>query len=375
MDNFAPTMYSDIENIHKWGSWDISNSKPLIIAGPCSAESEQQVFDTAKKLKANGKVDIFRSGIWKPRTRPGQFEGIGHLALEWLQNMRDEIGLPFVIEVANTSHVEHALAASADALWIGARTTVNPFYIQEIAEALKGTDIPLLVKNPIHSDLGLWIGAFERFDKSGIKNLAAVHRGFYASNSAPYRNDPKWELSFDLRRLAPNIPIICDPSHIAGNSALVEQIAQVAMDIQMDGLMIEVHPNPKQALSDADQQITPEQLDSLLQGLVTKSKYVTPLELQNIISKQRKILDNLDSQVVELLEKRMNIVDELGHIKADNKAGIFQMERWFDLLKQRGDQARDLGLNEDFINDLFQIIHKYSVEHQTGIYQGLRGEE
>ena len=375
MDNFAPTMYSDIENIHKWGSWDISNSKPLIIAGPCSAESEQQVFDTAKKLKANGKVDIFRSGIWKPRTRPGQFEGIGHLALEWLQNMRDEIGLPFVIEVANTSHVEHALAASADALWIGARTTVNPFYIQEIAEALKGTDIPLLVKNPIHSDLGLWIGAFERFDKSGIKNLAAVHRGFYASNSAPYRNDPKWELSFDLRRLAPNIPIICDPSHIAGNSALVEQIAQVAMDIQMDGLMIEVHPNPKQALSDADQQITPEQLDSLLQGLVTKSKYVTPLELQNIISKQRKILDNLDSQVVELLEKRMNIVDELGHIKADNKAGIFQMERWFDLLKQRGDQARDVGLNQDFINDLFQIIHKYSVEHQTGIYQGLRGEE
>ena len=375
MDNFAPTMYSDIENIHKWGSWDISNSKPLIIAGPCSAESEQQVFDTAKKLKANGKVDIFRSGIWKPRTRPGQFEGIGHLALEWLQNMRDEIGLPFVIEVANTSHVEHALAASADALWIGARTTVNPFYVQEIAEALKGTDIPLLVKNPIHSDLGLWIGAFERFDKSGIKNLAAVHRGFYASNSAPYRNDPKWELSFDLRRLAPNIPIICDPSHIAGNSALVEQIAQVAMDIQMDGLMIEVHPNPKQALSDADQQLTPEQLDSLLQGLVTKSKYVTPLELQNIISKQRKILDNLDSQVVELLEKRMNIVDELGHIKADNKAGIFQMERWFDLLKQRGDQARDLGLNEDFINDLFQIIHKYSVEHQTRIYQGLRGEE
>ena len=368
-------MYSDIENIHKWGSWDISNSKPLIIAGPCSAESEQQVFDTAKKLKANGKVDIFRSGIWKPRTRPGQFEGIGHRALEWLQNMRDEIGLPFVIEVANTSHVEHALAASADALWIGARTTVNPFYVQEIAEALKGTDIPLLVKNPIHSDLGLWIGAFERFDKSGIKNLAAVHRGFYARNSAPYRNDPKWELSFDLRRLAPNIPIICDPSHIAGNSALVEQIAQVAMDIQMDGLMIEVHPNPKQALSDADQQLTPEQLDSLLQGLVTKSKYVTPLELQNIISKQRKILDNLDSQVVELLEKRMNIVDELGHIKADNKAGIFQMERWFDLLKQRGDQARDLGLNEDFINDLFQIIHKYSVEHQTGIYQGLRGEE
>ena len=375
MDNFATTMYSDIENIHKWGSWDISNSKPLIIAGPCSAESEQQVFDTAKKLKANGKVDIFRSGIWKPRTRPGQFEGIGHRALEWLQNMRDEIGLPFVIEVANTSHVEHALAASADALWIGARTTVNPFYVQEIAEALKGTDIPLLVKNPIHSDLGLWIGAFERFDKSGIKNLAAVHRGFYASNSAPYRNDPKWELSFDLRRLAPNIPIICDPSHIAGNSALVEQIAQVAMDIQMDGLMIEVHPNPKQALSDADQQLTPEQLDSLLQGLVTKSKYVTPLELQNIISKQRKILDNLDSQVVELLEKRMNIVDELGHIKADNKAGIFQMERWFDLLKQRGDQARDLGLNEDFIKDLFQIIHKYSVEHQTGIYQGLRGEE
>jgi chorismate mutase len=368
-------MYSDIENIRKWGSWNISNSTPLIIAGPCSAESEEQVLNTAKKLKAIGKVDIFRSGIWKPRTRPGQFEGIGHRALEWLQNMRKEVGLPFVVEVANSRHVEHALAASADALWIGARTTVNPFYVQEIAESLKGTKIPLLIKNPIHSDLGLWIGAFERFDKSGIKNLAAVHRGFYASNSAPYRNDPKWEISFDLRRLAPEIPIICDPSHIAGTSVLVEQIAQVAMDIQMDGLMIEVHPNPNQALSDAEQQITPKQLESLLESLTTKSKYVTPLELQKLISEQRKILDTLDSRVVKLLEKRMKIVDELGHIKATNKAGIFQMERWFDLLKQRGAQARELGLNEDFINDLFQIIHKYSVEHQTFIYQGLRSDE
>ena len=299
-------MYSDIENVRKWGSWNLSNSNPLIIAGPCSAESEQQVLNTAKKLKANGKVDIFRSGIWKPRTRPGQFEGIGHQALEWLQNMRKEVGLPFVVEVANSHHVEHALAASADALWIGARTTVNPFYVQEIAESLKGTKIPLLVKNPIHSDLGLWIGAFERFDKSGIKNLAAVHRGFYASNSAPYRNDPKWEISFDLRRLAPEIPIICDPSHIAGTSGLVEQIAQVAMDIQMDGLMIEVHPDPNQALSDAEQQITPKQLESLLESLTTKSKYVTPLELQKLISEQRKILDNLDSRVVKLLEKRMS---------------------------------------------------------------------
>jgi chorismate mutase len=368
-------MYSDIENIRRWGSWNISNSNPLIIAGPCSAESEEQVLNTAKKLKAIGKVDIFRSGIWKPRTRPGQFEGIGHRALEWLQNMRKEVGLPFVVEVANSRHVEHALAASADALWIGARTTVNPFYVQEIAESLKGTKIPLLIKNPIHSDLGLWIGAFERFDKSGIKNLAAVHRGFYASNSAPYRNDPKWEISFDLRRLAPEIPIICDPSHIAGTSVLVEQIAQVAMDIQMDGLMIEVHPNPNQALSDAEQQITPKQLESLLESLTTKSKYVTPLELQKLISEQRKILDTLDSRVVKLLEKRMKIVDELGHIKATNKAGIFQMERWFDLLKQRGAQARELGLNEDFINDLFQIIHKYSVEHQTFIYQGLRSDE
>ena len=345
-------MYSDIENIRKWGSWNISNSTPLIIAGPCSAESEEQVLNTAKKLKAIGKVDIFRSGIWKPRTRPGQFEGIGHRALEWLQNMRKEVGLPFVVEVANSRHVEHALAASADALWIGARTTVNPFYVQEIAESLKGTKIPLL-----------------------IKNLAAVHRGFYASNSAPYRNDPKWEISFDLRRLAPEIPIICDPSHIAGTSVLVEQIAQVAMDIQMDGLMIEVHPNPNQALSDAEQQITPKQLESLLESLTTKSKYVTPLELQKLISEQRKILDTLDSRVVKLLEKRMKIVDELGHIKATNKAGIFQMERWFDLLKQRGAQARELGLNEDFINDLFQIIHKYSVEHQTFIYQGLRSDE
>ena len=368
-------MDSSNKNIRKWGHWEISASKPLIIAGPCSAESEQQVLETAIKLKSSGKINIFRSGIWKPRTRPGQFEGVGHIGLEWLQNMRSEIGMPFTVEIANAKHVEHALRASADALWIGARTTVNPFYVQEIAEALKGTNIPILVKNPIHADIGLWVGAFERLNKSGISSLSGVHRGFFASNSAPYRNDPKWEISFDLRRLAPEIPILCDPSHIAGKRGLVEQIAQVAMDLQMDGLMIEVHQSPKHALSDPDQQITPLELHSLLEHLEIKSKSVTPLELQELISEQRVMLDELDVKVVELLEKRMKIVDELGHIKANNSASIFQMERWFDLLKQRGDQANDLGLNQEFIKDLFQIIHKYSVEHQTKIYQTLRRQE
>ena len=368
-------MYSDIENSRKWGYWDISSSNPLIIAGPCSAESENQVLKTARELKSSGKVHLFRSGIWKPRTRAGQFEGKGHIALEWLKNMRKEVDLPFIIEVANTRHVDHALNASADALWIGARTTVNPFYVQEIAESLRGTDIPILIKNPIHADLGLWLGAFERLEKSGLHNLAAVHRGFFASNSAPFRNDPRWEISFDFRRAAPTIPIICDPSHIAGKRELIEQITQVAIDIQMDGLMVEVHHSPKDALSDSDQQITPGKLISLLKELDLESKAVTPRELQKLISDQRKILDNLDKSIVNALKKRMKIVDELGHIKANNNASVFQMERWFDLLKQRGHQARELGLNENFINELFQIIHKYSVEHQNEIYQHFRDKE
>ena len=353
-----------------FGPWMGSVQNPLIIAGPCSAESLEQVLETAQALKSEGHTQLFRAGVWKPRTRPGQFEGAGYNALEWLQTMRQEVGLPFVIEVANADHVEKALAVQADAVWIGARTTVNPFYVQEIAEALRGTRIPVLVKNPIHADLGLWLGALERLDKEGLTDLAAVHRGFFSSFAAPYRNEPRWEMSFELRRQAPHIPIICDPSHIAGDRRLVEHVAQIAMDIQMDGLMVEVHPDPEQALSDAAQQITPTTLASLWRTLEANAP--KDVALQEVIDAERLKLDSVDQEMVHLLRQRMDIVDALGQLKVSHGAGIFQMDRWFDLLQKRGLQAESLDLNRAFIEELFQVVHKYSVEHQVGVYRATR---
>lgn len=356
--------------LRSFGAWEGSPQKPFVIAGPCSAESLEQVLETARALKQEGHTQLFRAGVWKPRTRPGQFEGAGYDALSWLQTMRQEVGLPFVIEVANADHVEKALAVQADAVWIGARTTVNPFYVQEIAEALKGSGIPVLVKNPIHADLGLWLGAFERLEKMGLTDLAAVHRGFFSSYSAPYRNEPKWELSFELRRQAPDIPIICDPSHIAGQRDLIEQVSQVAMDIQMDGLMVEVHPIPEEALSDAAQQITPQRLGQILATLEANAP--KNLALQEAIDQEREKLDQVDQQMVELLRSRMDIVQALGEMKAQHGASIFQMDRWFDLLQKRGSQAEALHLNKAFVEELFQLVHKYSVEHQMGVYTASR---
>ncbi len=353
-----------------FGPWLGSVLKPLIIAGPCSAESLDQVLEIGRSLKSQGQVQLFRAGVWKPRTRPGQFEGAGYDALEWLQSMRQEVGLPFVIEVANADHVEKALAVQADAVWIGARTTVNPFYVQEIAEALRGTNMPTLVKNPIHADLGLWLGALERLDHVGLKNLAAVHRGFFSSHAAPYRNEPRWEMSFELRRQAPDLPIICDPSHIAGDRRLVQHVAQIAMDIQMDGLMVEVHSIPDQALSDASQQITPSALASLLHTLASNAP--KDVALQEVIDSERLKLDAVDHEMVCLLRQRMDIVEALGQLKVTHGAGIFQMDRWFDLLQKRGLQAESLRLNRAFIEELFQVVHKYSVEHQVGVYRANR---
>ena len=353
-----------------FGPWTGSVQNPLIIAGPCSAESLEQVLSVAHSLKKEGQTQLYRAGVWKPRTRPGQFEGAGYNALEWLQTMRQEVGLPFVIEVANADHVEKALAVHADAVWIGARTTVNPFYVQEIAEALRGSKIPVLVKNPIHADLGLWLGALERLDSAGLHDLAAVHRGFFSSHAAPYRNEPRWEMSFELRRQAPNVPIICDPSHIAGDRRLVEHVSQVAMDIQMDGLMIEVHPDPDQALSDAAQQITPSTLHQLLRKLEANAP--KDVALQEVIDSERLKLDEVDSEMVKLLRQRMDIVDALGQLKVSHNAGIFQMDRWFDLLQKRGMQAEDLSLNRAFIEELLQVVHKYSVEHQVAVYRDKR---
>ena len=337
----------------------------MIIAGPCSAESEKQTVETAQKLAALGSVDAFRAGVWKPRTRPGSFEGVGANALPWLIAAREASGLPIVTEVANAQHVEACLKAGVDAVWIGARTTVNPFYVQEIADALRGVSLPVLVKNPIHPDVGLWIGALERIEKAGISQLSAVHRGFFAYRSEPFRNEPKWELAFELRNRAPHVPIVCDPSHIAGQRDLVQQVAQFAMDMQFDGLMVEVHPSPERAKSDADQQMTPSALGKMLSSLRLGSQepHVSAEENEFLIN-GRTLLDVLDSEIVEILKKRMAVVDALGEWKAQKNISVFQLDRFNHIFKERGAQAAALDLNPALITELFQVVHKYSVDRQ-----------
>ena len=282
--------------------------KPFVISGPCSAESESQVLAIANQNKSY--TDVFRAGLWKPRTSPSSFEGVGSQGLKWLQKVREKTGLSVATEVATPKHVEYCLEASIDMLWIGARTTVNPFYVQEIAEALKGVDIPVLVKNPVHPEIGLWIGALERFNKAGISKLSAIHRGFHNYKNSVYRNDPKWELPIKLRERVIDMPIICDPSHIAGKAELVEDIAQTAIDMNFDGLMIETHINPTKALSDADQQILPSQLNSILQKLVLKSSKLRDQKFRNELRVLRDKIDVLDKEIIALFQIRKEIVEK-----------------------------------------------------------------
>jgi chorismate mutase len=283
--------------------------------------------------------------------------------------------LPFVVEVGNPLHAERALAAGADAVWLGARTTVNPFYVQEIAEALKGSAVPVLVKNPIHADLGLWVGAIERLDKMGLSDLAAVHRGFFATHSEPYRNDPRWELTFELRRLAPELPIFCDPSHIAGQRDLVESVAQIAMDLALDGLMIEIHPQPDEALSDAAQQLTPARFGALLDRLARYMESADPVALAQSLSADREALDQIDAQFVDLIQQRQAIVERLAHRKLEQGASVFQMDRWVDMLEQREAQAANQGLDPNYVKAFFELVHRYSVQHQAAVYQDQRRDE
>ena len=329
-------------------------------------------MNVGESLKANGKVSLFRAGVWKPRTRPGSFEGIGVNALPWLVEMKEATGLPFIIEVGQPSHVEAALNAGADAVWIGARTTVNPFYMAELAEALRGSQLPVAVKNPIHADMGLWLGALERLEAAGLEHLAAVHRGFFASHSAPYRNDPMWELTFELRREAPETPIFCDPSHIAGKRNLVHHVAQIALDLGMEGLMVETHPDPDSALSDADQQVTPQGLHDILDDLRLRSEQLSLEAIADLITPERNALDQVDSQLVELMLERKHLVQALAEVKASHGASIFQMDRWFEILQKRGQQAEAIGLDKAYIEQLFQVVHKYSVEQQTKVYDQSR---
>ncbi len=341
------------------------HKKPWMIAGPCSAESQEQLLATAIAIKSE--ADLFRAGVWKPRTRPNSFEGIGQQALEWLQLVKQETDLRIATEVANAQHVEKCLHAGIDVLWLGARTTVNPFYVQEIAEALKGVDIPVLVKNPLHPELSLWIGALERLNKVGVNQLAAIHRGFFTLEQSAFRNEPKWEIPISLKKKCPELPIICDPSHISGNTTMIQEVSQIALDLNMDGLMVETHISPQTALSDPEQQITPEQLANLISSLVLRDTSAEDKNFNTILKKIRKSIDEVDMKLIEVIGERTKLVQEIGRFKKDNSVTILQIERWFEILKTRQDMGASCDLENKMVSELFELIHKHSILTQTDI--------
>lgn len=341
-------------------------SKPIVIAGPCSAESEKQTLETAHQLKKHENL-IFRAGIWKPRTRPNSFEGIGSKGLRWLQKVKEETGLKSTVEVAKAKHVELSLKHEVDILWIGARTTGNPFAMQEIADSLKGVDIPVMVKNPINPEVNLWIGAIERLLDSQINNIAAIHRGFFTYNNSKYRNIPQWQLALDLKRKFPKLPMICDPSHITGNSNHILEIAQKAMDMSYDGLMIETHIDPKNALSDMKQQITPAELGKILNKLVIRNFETDDKEFKATLKQLRIQIDDLDIELLDVLKRRMDLVEKIGVHKKENEVTILQNKRWIEMLKSRVEYGKENGLSELFIQQLLKAIHQESIDKQNSV--------
>ena len=353
-------------NLSTSSNWPIHFNKPLIIAGPCSAESEEQMLATANALKSHQNL-LFRAGIWKPRTRPNTFEGIGSIGLRWLKTVKEDTGLAITTEVANAFHVEEALKQDVDVLWIGARTTVNPFAVQEIANALIGTDIPVMIKNPINPEVNLWVGAIERFADAGMTKLAAIHRGFFAYNNTKYRNIPKWQLAVELRRKIPGIPMICDPSHIAGKRNLIYEVSQKAIDMNYDGLMIETHVNPENALSDNGQQVTPQQLNEILEKLIVRQAKIESPIFKSSLNQLRIEIDDLDNELVDILKRRMNIVEKIGIHKKENQVTILQSNRWEELLKTRIQHGIDNGLSEEFMNKVLKAIHQESINRQTKV--------
>ncbi len=350
---------------------DVSNffqrqAKPLIIAGPCSAESQIQVETTAEKLAAMG-IRFFRAGTWKPRTRPNHFEGVGETALQWLAAIQQKYDMAVFTEVANAKHVAAVLAAGLTGCWIGARTTVSPFAVQEIAEALRGTQLPVLVKNPINPDLGLWLGAFERLMQAGVTNLAACHRGFSFYGAQSYRNPPCWEIPLEFRRQAPELTLICDPSHIAGRRELVASPAQQALHLGFDGLMIETHISPQTAQSDAAQQLTPAQLGLLLSQLEYPKPDSPDTEYNQKIAAFRSLIDETDRAILEVVARRMDLARKIGWLKQEKGVQFFQPERYATLLDTKKDLARHFQLSPDFIERLFQLLHTGAIEQQTAI--------
>jgi len=345
---------------------DFGLEHPLVIAGPCSAETEEQVLKIAHQLK-DSDATVLRAGIWKPRTRPGNFEGVGALGLKWLQKAKEETGMLITTEVANANHVDLALQHDVDILWIGARTTVNPFIVQEIADALKGTDKPVLIKNPVNPDLSLWLGAVERFYKANVKKLGVIHRGFSTYEKTRYRNNPEWQVAVDLQNEFPDLPIILDPSHIAGRRDIIFDLCQTALDLNYDGLMVETHHDPDNAWSDAAQQITPNTLIGFMNDLKIRKETGDATEFRNKINTLRTQIDVIDHQLIEMLGKRMKIADDIGKLKKKHNVAVLQNKRWNEILGRMILQGEEKHLSEEFILRVFKAIHQESINHQNKI--------
>ncbi|MBR5299099.1 MAG: bifunctional 3-deoxy-7-phosphoheptulonate synthase/chorismate mutase type II [Bacteroidales bacterium] len=355
----------DIIPLYEWGMF--AEPKPSVVAGPCSAETEEQVMETAKGLKDMG-INVFRAGIWKPRTHPGCFEGIGVEGLKWFQRVKKEYGLKVSTEVASEKHVYECLKHGVDLLWLGARTTANPFLVQEIADVLKGTDIPVLVKNPVNADLDLWIGALERLNRAGVKKLGVIHRGFSTFDKIKYRNDPQWQIAIELRSRYPELPFFVDPSHMGGNKDYIQEISQRSLDLGFDGLMIESHCNPSAAWSDAKQQLVPEDLSDLLYNKLTVRDIDSDSpEWKENIDQLRAKIDVIDENLLYALGSRMKISRQIGEYKRDNNIAIIQASRWDSLLGKVVEKGKEYGLTEKFLNDVFNAIHEASVEIQNEI--------
>ncbi len=343
--------------------------KPLIISGPCSAETEAQMIETATRLKATGKVDMLRAGIWKPRTRPGMFEGVGVKGLPWLAKAKEITGLPTTVEVATGKQVQDALSFGVDVLWVGARTTVNPFSVQEVADALKGVDIPVFIKNPINPDLELWMGAIERIQKAGVKEVGMIHRGFSSYGNTEFRNAPMWHLAIEMKRRNPGMLMICDPSHICGRRDILQAVSQQAINLDYDGLMIESHINPDEAWSDAKQQITPEVLLALLDAIEWRKEDIESPELHSAMEKLRQQINQLDDELMQILSQRMKVADQIGTYKKENNITILQTNRWNEILERAYLKGEKLNLSKEFMTKYFDAVHMESISHQNKVME------
>jgi chorismate mutase len=357
-----------MENKKDWRNWldEFQLNHPFVIAGPCSAETEKQVLKIAHELK-NSDVSVFRAGIWKPRTRPGGFEGVGKIGLKWLQKAKAETGLLMAIEVATAAHVALAIEHDIDVLWIGARTTVNPFAVQEIANALSGTDKIVLLKNPVNPDLSLWIGGLERLYNANIKKLGVIHRGFSTYEKTKYRNNPEWQIAIDMQNRFPDLPMICDPSHITGKRTMIQEVSQQALDLNYDGLIIETHNDPDNAWSDAAQQITPAVLKQMFVDLKVRKTTDDASEYNQKMTKLRMQIDGYDEKLLEIIGNRMQIVDQIGLLKKEKNVAILQNQRWNEILTKMTSEGKEIGLSPEFIMQLFKAIHQESINHQEKV--------